>query len=706
MKLHRQAEHFRSTGTWEEQGFTVQTGGKLFEFLQNNIYADKIAAPVRELASNAWDAHVEAGCPERPWEVHLPSALEPWFGIRDFGPGITPAQMREVYTRYLASTKEDTDAVVGQKGLGSKTPLAYTNTFSVTSWTGGVRREYAVYLREGEPRYALVHEEEAPAGETGLEVRFAVKEEDFGRFRWAALGAYEHYRPRPEVRGEPLEWPEPEILLQGDGWRLTTAVPPRRLVLVQGCVPYDVLPTNDVAPPGLQDLHRLCTLVVECPIGTFDVTLSREGIEWTDRSRRQIRALLGRVYDEIVAEAHRRAADALAMLPVPGLRVLLGMGPVLGRVLGINGSGLRRPGFRLLHSGVHFFLRGDSWPGSPVLLLSGAGIGPWRLLEAGTSQDWTRRAKPDRGPIPVPLTQSRVCIVRRDCRAVWPRVEAMQPGSILLVEGGADLRRLTTALRELGVDYTVRNLSDVPYVPKGRSTATPQAKPRVPLCYTFLPQATARRERQENCWEPCDHANARTGYVVLNRWRWLDPEMRERSPRALAQVALVLMELGVVESVVGVRPKRVRTLERQGAVPLFGPQVQAKVKAPFPRNFDTLVEWDEYSWSDWLFRQPESFYRRIREASPKSPALVAELPRKHQGDRTFELFGRLSGVHRRWLGLPESPPRDNPKAWARALRERYPLLPDPYSGADARVRQDAIAEYIILVDRHRKEESK
>ena len=49
------------------------------------VIVDAATAVIREYATNAADAHVEAGISERPIEVTLPSRLNLQFKIRDYG---------------------------------------------------------------------------------------------------------------------------------------------------------------------------------------------------------------------------------------------------------------------------------------------------------------------------------------------------------------------------------------------------------------------------------------------------------------------------------------------------------------------------------------------------------------------------------------------------------------------------------------------
>lgn len=93
--------------------YKILANEKMFSILSSKLYTDKIMAPIRELLCNAYDAHIAAGIPERPLEVHLPSANSLTFKIRDFGPGLSAEDMLELYTTYGASTKNLSNDFIG-----------------------------------------------------------------------------------------------------------------------------------------------------------------------------------------------------------------------------------------------------------------------------------------------------------------------------------------------------------------------------------------------------------------------------------------------------------------------------------------------------------------------------------------------------------------------------------------------------------------
>ena len=101
------------TGGVQEQGeFRIKNSATAFAILSSGLYSNKFKAILRELGCNAYDSHVEAGCPEKPFTVHLPTRVNPILSIRDYGTGLTHDQIMNLYTTYFESTKNDSNDYV------------------------------------------------------------------------------------------------------------------------------------------------------------------------------------------------------------------------------------------------------------------------------------------------------------------------------------------------------------------------------------------------------------------------------------------------------------------------------------------------------------------------------------------------------------------------------------------------------------------
>lgn len=183
----------------ETNEFTIKANGKAFRALISTLYENKVQSIVREIWSNALDAHIAAGNEDRPFLVTFPTMFNPTFIVRDFGVSLEHHEVMKLYTTVFESTKEDTNDATGKFGLGSKSPFAYTDTFSVCAIKDGQKRFYsAVIGKTGIPAIHFLGSEPT-SEENGVEVSFPIKTDDIRAFRNAALRVSHGFSVKPEV---------------------------------------------------------------------------------------------------------------------------------------------------------------------------------------------------------------------------------------------------------------------------------------------------------------------------------------------------------------------------------------------------------------------------------------------------------------------------------------------------------------------------
>ena len=97
--------------------------------LTSNLYSKPEESFLREIVSNAWDSHKEAGTTDIPILVKVDSD---YIIIRDFGTGISPQKMEDIYCKIGSSTKRDSNDYIGAFGIGKFASLACSNTVFLT----------------------------------------------------------------------------------------------------------------------------------------------------------------------------------------------------------------------------------------------------------------------------------------------------------------------------------------------------------------------------------------------------------------------------------------------------------------------------------------------------------------------------------------------------------------------------------------------
>ncbi|WLB04159.1 hypothetical protein [Bradyrhizobium elkanii] len=302
MKLGLQEHVDVASGVQDEVAISFEANAVAFYAQISGLAKDKIGYPIRELTTNMWDgSRLKYGddIPEdKIPQIRLPTQLSPTISFRDFGPGMSPDDMKNVYARLYASTKRGSNDQVGGWGLGSKSPYAYlisdsgSGSYTVTSYHGGMMRTYVLSLSQsGAPTMRLLIE--APSDEpTGLEVSFPVRREDIREFHDRARSILWSFTPRPKITPA-IDWKDPVVMSQGDNYTRykNGTVPFNGPHVRMGCVmyPFDM---RQIKTTGFLDYSD--AVLFDAPIGSLKVTLSREELAYDDNTK----ATLARLTEE------------------------------------------------------------------------------------------------------------------------------------------------------------------------------------------------------------------------------------------------------------------------------------------------------------------------------------------------------------------------------------------------------------------------
>lgn len=304
---------------FEDNDFSVDINEKTFRVLLDTLYTNKSRAVIRELATNAYDSHIMVGSATKPFLIQLPNAQAPTFRVRDYGTSLTHEQVMVLYTTVFRSTKERTNAQVGQLGLGSKSPFCYTDAFSVNAYLDGEKRTYLAHMqgctcgadkRPPEDPEAGVHgyyidgegneqkcrvgvptikhlTTEATKEANGLEVSFPVQQMHFEEFAREAAIVARGFDTPPKFEGATVTIAEPKfahnnwkIYASGQQNRYGTSGMPN--AVRQGCVVYPLTENQLSIQTGLSYEY---TMVVDVPIGSVEHTANREALSLDDKTK-------------------------------------------------------------------------------------------------------------------------------------------------------------------------------------------------------------------------------------------------------------------------------------------------------------------------------------------------------------------------------------------------------------------------------------
>lgn len=304
------------TSSIEETSFQISSNREdvlmLLDGLSSGIYSDKVLVVLREYGANAWDANRMAGRGDRPIKVHIPTRQDPTLRIRDYGPGLTKADMVNTFTQYAKSTKRGTNEAVGALGVGAKSGFAYADMFTITSIVPGadenVRLTYsATKDSERGPVLGLM-DESLTDDETGVEIAIAVRPQDVYDFTTKAQNLFQHYKPRPVINVELPEEPEEQTVLQHGTIRDADEYKGSQWIGIMGCVPYKV-DLGQLDPTQIAKCLTKLSGTVNFAIGEVAFTFSREELRYTQKTKDALVQKLNDLVDEYVVHALTQIDD-------------------------------------------------------------------------------------------------------------------------------------------------------------------------------------------------------------------------------------------------------------------------------------------------------------------------------------------------------------------------------------------------------------
>lgn len=310
MKFATKEQNVAISDGMEVRNFGIVSSSKMFKILSDGLYSNKIRAIIRELSTNAEDAHKANGNPEQPFEIHLPSYSNSNFWIRDYGTGMSPETVQKVYTWYGASDRDKSNEFAGMMGLGSKTPFCYgSRSFTCETWYDGIHYTYSCFLdHEGKPAIAKMYEEESDEP-TGTKISFSADSYDGFKFKTEARDIYKYFDVKPRILGDKVTLEDQEYILQGSYWKLRSK-DHKGCQAIMGSVAYPI--TLDDIPGDVKNIVR-GDFDIFFKIGELDVEASREGLSYDNRTTYAIKLALKRIAKEInkIMDEKVEQADSL-----------------------------------------------------------------------------------------------------------------------------------------------------------------------------------------------------------------------------------------------------------------------------------------------------------------------------------------------------------------------------------------------------------
>ena len=292
MKLESAPQDVTFHGDFEQRDVAIGDVAFILDMFADKVYSNKERAVIRELACNAHDSHVMAGTTDVPFDVHLPTQLEPWFSLRDYGTGLPDDDIANIYGAIGVSTKRDSNEVIGCFGIGSLSPYSMCDSFTVKSYLDGIVRTYQC-MRDEKRQPKVIPLGSAPTDEpNGLEVKLTVNgkvsqfEEEAGHVFMFWEGTLPKINNQHVIRK--CQEMRDRYVFKGDDFGLTPSW--GSMYALMGNIAYKI-------PSQLDEFDVDGYLKFD--LGELEFDTARENLSMTDKTKAALKAKFSSVKDKL-----------------------------------------------------------------------------------------------------------------------------------------------------------------------------------------------------------------------------------------------------------------------------------------------------------------------------------------------------------------------------------------------------------------------
>lgn len=269
----------------------------LIDFL-SNLYSNPKQTICHEYVSNARDSHFLAGKQDTPIKIVLPTKLNPYYSVRDYGIGMDHDEVKNIFSVALKSTKRDSNDTIGGFGVGKLVFSPYCGVMFLTTWKHGEKTVYQCRLKDGDGEITPIFNE--PSDEPqGVEIKIPIKESDFYFFQSKAEYSYAFLPTKPIIKGLQEEFNH-KFELETDKFSvLENYISGTSSALVTiGGIPFPVIAYNIS--------HDLAYSILNSPValhfnvGEIEHTPARDALKYSDKTCKAIEERLDHIKNYLI----------------------------------------------------------------------------------------------------------------------------------------------------------------------------------------------------------------------------------------------------------------------------------------------------------------------------------------------------------------------------------------------------------------------
>jgi len=311
--IYKQLESvIEKTGEMKSYKATIQAENISFitSILSTNFYSMPEESFIREIVSNAWDAHVAAGNTNEP-VIILFNGSNKTITIRDYGTGLTEQEFQNLYCNIGASSKRNSNDYIGMWGLGHLTPMAVSNMATIVNYHNGKKYTYIMTKDNNDIITNLVNTTDTN-DRNGLEVSVNFNDTNIGKY----IKALDYIKFFPNVFAKYIS--ESNENYHDKYKYINFCIKDFNEYKIKEYIYYKVLNTsvsnkillgNVLYPLNLKivnnkyinEINKLSTtgFVFKFNIGELNVTPNREAIQYTNETISNINNRIGEALKEL-----------------------------------------------------------------------------------------------------------------------------------------------------------------------------------------------------------------------------------------------------------------------------------------------------------------------------------------------------------------------------------------------------------------------
>ena len=296
MKLEIEPQDVAVHGNFKTSEFKTGDTAFIVDMFADKVYSHKERAVIREMACNAHDSHIMAGTEDVPFDVHLPTRLEAYFSLRDYGTGLTDEEVRDHYAGIGISTKRDNQNVIGCYGIGTLSPYSLADSFTVKSYKDGMCLTYSCYRNDHRvPVVSLLTECETDEP-NGIEVNISVEGKVY-EFQEEAVHVFKFWEGTlPNINDkhivEKCEGARKGYAFEGDGYGLKNSW--GNMVAIMGNISYSI-------PHELDEFN--CEGYLKFELGELTFDSGRENLAMDTKTKEALKTKFKEVKESLTADA-------------------------------------------------------------------------------------------------------------------------------------------------------------------------------------------------------------------------------------------------------------------------------------------------------------------------------------------------------------------------------------------------------------------